>query len=731
MMKEKQSDTLYHSAEAYACIISKMNEPVIIADSGYRFVEANVRALELFPSLKTQNRGELIADEALLEAFREKTNGEMLNSEDGYMMRVDIQKIISDGGLQGYAMLLFDLTKERTQLDQMRRLKVEADLANQAKSDFLAKMSHEIRTPINAVLGLNEMIIRESHEHEVLSYARDIESAGKSLLSIVNDILDFSKIEAGNMEIVQVEYDLSSLLNDIVNMIQMRAEQKGLSFNVSVDEELPERLYGDEMRIRQVVLNLLNNAVKYTDEGYVSLSVRGVFSSDHSVQLVFSVADTGRGIKKEDIKKLFGSFQRLDVQMNKTMEGSGLGLTITNNLLNLMDGTIQVESDYGKGSTFTAAIPQQVIEQKPIGNFRRRYRESMDDMHRYHEQFIAPSAHILVVDDTPINLTVIKSLLKKTRIHIDTATSGKECLGRCAVMPYDIIFLDYRMPEMDGVTTLKIMKEMSEHPNMETPIILLTANALSGAREQFLVAGFDDYMTKPIDGKKLEEMLIRYLPENKVILSEELPDDEKNQENELLERLRDHAGLDVDQGLSNCGSVDGYREVLDIYMDSVESKAAEIERYYEKEDYENYTIQVHSLKSTSRVIGAVDISERAWELEQAGDNRDIPVIKEKTEGLINDFRKLGGKLLDIFPKEEPENEEGLAEIEESMLEDALHTLAEFASAMDYEDAVFVLDELKQYKIPEEDRWCINDIRTAVEALDWDKVTALINERGDR
>ncbi len=603
-----------------------------------------------------------------------------------------------------------------------------ARAGSEAKSNFLANMSHEIRTPINAILGMNEMILRESRNEAVLNYAKDIANASRSLLSLINDVLDFSKIEAGNMEIVPVEYALSTLLNDLINMVIIKAEQKGIDFVVDVEEDLPELLYGDEMRIRQIVLNLLNNAVKYTDEGRVSFTVRGVFSSDHSVRLVFDITDTGRGIKKEDQDELFKIFRRLDMQNNRTIEGTGLGLAIAHNLISLMDGNLQMTSEYGKGSSFVAVIPQQAVDLKPIGDFRMRHNEG-EGRSRYHEKFIAPTAHILIVDDTPMNLTVIKSLLKKTRIHIDTALSGKECLELCAVTPYDIIFLDYRMPEMDGVTTLKIMREMSEHPNENTPIILLTANALAGAREQFLRAGFDDYMTKPIDGGKLEEMLVRYLPEEKVILQDNIDFEEQSTDYEIIEKLEEYAGLDTDQGLSNCGSVEGYMEVVGIYLESLANKAAEIEKYYQEEDYENYTIQVHSLKSTSKVIGAMDISERAWELECAGDENKIDVIKAKTMDLLADYRTLGERLSELMPKEESQDEEELNDIDDAMLNDAYKTLLEFAMAMDYEDSVFVLDELRNYRVSKEEKERITAIHDAVERLDWDAVKDKINERG--
>lgn len=611
-----------------------------------------------------------------------------------------------------------------------RRDEQRARAGSEAKSNFLANMSHEIRTPINAILGMNEMILRESKNDSVLGYAKDIENASKSLLALINDILDFSKIEAGNMEIVEGEYFLSSLLNDVISMIQLRAEKKDLGFDINVSEELPDKLYGDEMRIRQVLINILNNAVKYTDKGTVGFTAHGVISSDHTVKLVFDISDTGRGIKEEDKDKLFETFQRLDMVRNRTVEGTGLGLAITNNLVNLMDGEIKVESEYGKGSVFTVSIPQQIIDDKPIGNLKERYERDLENRPEYHESFVAPEAKILVVDDTPINLTVIQGLLKQTKIQIDLAKSGMECLELVAVNPYDVIFLDYRMPEMDGVTTLKIMKEMQDYPNMETPIVLLTANALTGAREKFLEQGFDDYMTKPIDSRKLEEILIEYLPKDKVILQANDENIDEGESSEIIKRLEEEAGLDTKKGLANCGSPEGYLEVVTIYRNSVDAKVDEIGRYYDEKDYANFTIQVHSLKSTSRIIGALDISERAWELEQAGDRKDENYISKNTEDLLFDYLELGKRLKEILPMEEAQEDDSeLDDISDDMLNDGIATLKEFAENMSYDDLIFVLDELSSYKLSSKDKQLLKDIRNHVEQLDWEGVLSCIEKRG--
>ena len=401
-------------------------------------------------------------------------------------------------------------------MSELKEAKEKADAANVAKSEFLANMSHEIRTPINAVLGMNEMIIRESSDPAIIKYARDVEGAGKNLLAIINDILDLSKIEAGRMELVEAPYRLSSVLNDVVNMISFRAKAKDLEFAVRVNKGVPDSLYGDEVRIRRVIVNVLNNAVKYTEKGRISLDVREVRHGSLT-DLTVDVSDTGIGIKPEDVEKLFNRFDRFDMTKNNTVEGTGLGLAITKGLLDMMGGRISVKSEYGKGSVFTITIPQRIIDDDPIGNWQDRYEETINEKEKHIEEFYAPSGHILVVDDTTVNLIVVQSLLKRSQLMIDTAVSGHEMLEKAVQTKYDVILLDQRMPQMDGVEALHKLREIKDGPNIETPVICLTADAISGARERYIAEGFNDYLTKPIDGPELEKMLITYLPKEKVL----------------------------------------------------------------------------------------------------------------------------------------------------------------------------------------------------------------------
>lgn len=395
----------------------------------------------------------------------------------------------------------------------------EAREATKSKSDFLANMSHEIRTPINSVLGMNEMILRETNEAQIREYAINVENSGKMLLSLINDILDFSKIESGKMNLVLVKYSLSSLLNDVCNMIMSRVKEKNLVFVTNVAEDIPENLYGDEVRIKQIITNILTNAVKYTETGTVTLKVTHTKGDFNNVTLNFEVTDTGKGIRPEDKDKLFESFKRVDEVRNRNIEGTGLGLAITNRLITLMEGSVSVESEYGKGSTFYVSIPQKATRAEKIGNFKEKFKANNASKTTYKESFTAPNANVLIVDDVRVNIMVAKSLLKQTKLKTDTATSGEMAIAKLKEKQYDIVLLDHMMPGMDGIETLKIIRD--EQIAEGVVFIALTANAVSGAQQMYLDAGFDDYLSKPISGKELEKMMIKWLPSEKVELTGE------------------------------------------------------------------------------------------------------------------------------------------------------------------------------------------------------------------
>nr|WP_292204554.1 ATP-binding protein [Butyrivibrio sp.] len=621
---------------------------------------------------------------------------------------------------------------ERTRQEQQLKLDLEvAQKASEAKSSFLSNMSHEIRTPINAVLGMNEMILRENNDPQIEEYAQNVKSAGNSLLGIVNDILDFSKIEAGKMDILNVEYHLSSMVNDLLNMISVKAEDKGLEVIVNVDEKTPDKLFGDEVRIKQCVTNILTNAVKYTEKGSVTLNVGYRKSEeDDEIYLKFQVVDTGIGIKEEDLSKLFSPFERIEEIRNRTIEGTGLGMSIVKKLLALMDTKLVVESEYGKGSDFSFEVKQKVVSAEEIGDFKEKYKLYLKSLKKYHESFTAPDAGILVVDDTAINLTVVKGLLKSTLVKVDTAESGKETLALVTKKKYDAIFIDHRMPEMDGIETLAAMKELEGNLNTDTPCIALTANAGSGARDEYIAAGFDDYLSKPVDGKVLERMLMEYLPKEKVrtVSQTDAPVETNEPEmsaavqdsEDFLSRLED---IDLNEALTNCGSREILMDVVKEFLISIDKKSGDIESFANNKDFRNYTVSVHALKSSARLIGAMQLSKDAAYLEKCGNEENAAEIDAKTPDLLALYRSYKVKL--SAANEEGASDEDKEPIPEDELESAFSDMKELLEAYDFDTADGIMDMLDTYKIPDSKKEKFLKIKELMAAVDRDALLELL------
>lgn len=523
--------------------------------------------------------------------------------------------------------------------------KNQAEKADRAKSDFLASMSHEIRTPINAVLGMNELIIRESSEQNIREYAKDIENSGRMLLSLINDILDFSKVESGKMEIIPVEYDLASVINDIINMLSTRAKDKGLAFLVEVDKTIPSILYGDEIRIRQIITNLMTNAIKYTEKGSVKLSLKGT-KDEIGYKLYLIVSDTGKGIKEEDQKRLFESFTRVDEVENRTIEGTGLGLTLTKCFVEMMGGELSVESVYGEGSTFTAYIRQEIVKDDPIGDFEERIARKREQRENSSQGLHAPGCKVLVVDDVQMNCKVFCGLLKETGIEIDTAFSGREALNRCQNKKYNIIYMDHRMPNMDGIECLHELRSM-DTPNNDTPVIILTANAISGMREVYLEEGFDDFLSKPIEVKYLEDSIRKYASD---WLVEPVKDnrtenviEENKAESSQISLQEKYPELNVNLGLMYCmNDEDFYQEMIKEYAG--EDKSNILKECLASGNYNDFRTFVHAVKSTSLNIGAEQLSEKAKRLEKAAKELDIPYIHSNFDEFLLEYESLIKKI---------------------------------------------------------------------------------------
>ena len=531
-------------------------------------------------------------------------------------------------------------------LRKEKRSQQEAEAANMAKSSFLANMSHEIRTPINAILGMNEMILREEKDPAIRGYAGNIQASGNSLLSIVSDVLDISKIESGKLEIIPVDYEVNSLISDCCNMAAGRAKAKELELLVECADNVPMKLCGDETHIRQIIMNLLTNAVKYTEKGTVKLIVSGRFT-DGGFVLKVDVSDTGIGIAEENLPQLFTQFQRFDLQRNRNIEGTGLGLSIVKRLCDLMSGTITARSVLGSGSTFTVELPQKVVDSTPCGGVNLNYSAGAE--HEYHHSFEAPEAKILAVDDLPVNLLVIANLLKETRIKIDTAGSGRECMDKCSQQKYDLILMDHMMPEMDGVLTFEKLHGDKSSPNFETPVIMLTANALAGMREQYMDVGFADYVSKPVRGAKLEEAIRRNLPEYLIKpASPEIPAEAVSTE---PSGFADICGavpeLNVNAALQYCcGSAELLNDLLHDFTEN--DHFSDLKAAFEEKRWEDYRRHAHSLKSTSLMIGLTGLSERARASELALKSGCTEFAELNHDSLIEEYSALLGKIKDYL-----------------------------------------------------------------------------------
>ena len=522
-------------------------------------------------------------------------------------------------------------TANLRQEEEKARVNAEAaEAANQAKSQFLANMSHEIRTPLNAILGLSEMALRQEDPREKDACLKDIRGSGRNLLENINSILDLSKIEEGKMEVEPEEYRILSVLHDVITVLGLRAREKKLDFRAEIDETIPAVLWGDNVHISHIIMNLGSNAVKHTQEGAVTLSVTWEPEAGARGVLVLHMKDTGVGIRREDMPYLFRSYGRLDRKANRHIEGTGLGLSIVQNLTELMHGTVGVESVYGQGSDFWVRLPQTVIDAAPCGP----YRESVQREEGLHQaSFSAPDAVVLLVDDQPINQKVCLGLLEPYGMQVFTAASGPEAIERMTQVWPDLVLMDHMMPGMDGVeATTRIRAMGKKDPYFAVvPILALTANAMKGAREFFLANGFNDFLSKPMDLDKLDRVLGAWVPEDK-----QLPPrrEESARTEPVPPDLAVLPGLDAAKGMAFCGRAEVYRQTLAMFAGQLSDRVRRIRAALEKEREADYILEVHSLKSAARWVGAEDLGSRAEDLEMAARADDWRKVARETEDLL-------------------------------------------------------------------------------------------------
>ncbi|MDR2891555.1 MAG: response regulator [Deltaproteobacteria bacterium] len=548
------------------------------------------------------------------------------------------------------ASVLCLLLMRAKRLREIAQISAETEKENsRMKSDFLARMSHEIRTPLNAIIGMDELILRDTLSDRVRQYAMVILHSGRGLLSIINDILDFSKIEAGKMELVLTNYDVGSLVYDLVSMIRVRVSDKPIAVNLNISEAFPAYLYGDETRVRQVLLNFLTNSAKYTNEGTITLAGEFEFDTEEKTggMAVFSISDTGIGIKEEDIDKLFEAFTQVDTKTNRKVEGTGLGLAITKTLVGMMEGDISIQSEYGKGSVFTVRLRQAVHDYKPLANAAEAFRSRLEDEGKGKEvRFVAPGARILAVDDVEANLMVISGLLTPYRVRVDTVSSGVEAIDALLKHDYDFVFMDHKMPGMDGVETTHKIRGLGLQRLENIPIIALTANAVSGMREMLLQAGLNDFISKPIELSELDKIMYKWIPKEKHLEAG----------NEALDEMPDKnsgiRGIDVVKGLQRFGGkIEVYEKILRKFANSMPENVEELSRLYAEENFHELCVGLHTLKGVSGNVDSMEVYELCVGVEAAIHAADFDYVKENFPVLLDKATAVAESIHEYLPVE--------------------------------------------------------------------------------
>lgn len=714
------------SSLASGILLDSMSDGVIAIDEHERIVSYNPAAADIFQGLNNRGTGKHIGE---LDGFPM----EMLCMDDreefcinGRFYQGHVKQILDKHReKKGYVILILDVTETRNYIEEITRVREQAEQANIAKSAFLANMSHEIRTPMNAIVGLSDIIMEESKGRKVHGYACDIKASAHNLLALINDILDLSKVEAGKMELISAEYHIKSLVSEVLNMMDIVASQHGLVVESEYDMTIPCCYVGDESRIKQILVNLLNNALKFTKEGYVKISVSGMpEEEDDTERLIFQIEDTGCGIREEDIERIFENFKQLDSKRNRSAEGTGLGLSITKRLAELMQGTIKVESEYGKGSTFIVEILQKVADTRPLSEVPKPEARREEAL----EPFTVKDYKVLVVDDNVINRKVARSFLQSYGLEITEAGSGMEAIELVRRTMFDIIFMDHMMPMMDGIEAVhNIRNECGENGRMPI-IIALTANAMEGVRELFLANGFQEFITKPLDRRSMHRVLLKWIPEEKRVKGGSWINHlELN--NDIFQKVVIE-GIDTDEVAGHyAGSLEEYNELLKLYCLDGKRKLKVLQQLWAEQNYEGYGIEVHALKSASANVGAIRLSSRAKEQEKAVNRGDLAFAGSHVSRLLEEYEE---QLVHIQRYLEANREEERMTVKSRKIEKA-ELLQKTESALDSlenfeaKECARKIEEILEYHLEDSIEAALEDIKEQLKLYEDEAAEQMLRE----
>ena len=687
----------------------QMENAIIVVDRMYGFLDANKYARDLFPELEWYPERAKVPKE-IYDLFQLDDCIVELKEKCYELKMIEILK---KDRIEGYSLLLADVTQMHQLMDALVEEKERADEANRAKSAFMSNMSHEIRTPMNAIVGMTEILLRSELPEAEREYLGNIKRSGNALLGIINDILDFSKIESGKMKLVEEEYAPLPMLNDLKMIILNRIGSKMIQLEFDIDENLPAVVLGDELRIRQVLINIANNAVKFTEEGYVRLTVKVKEILGNQAEIFFSVKDSGQGIAPEDMEKLFGAYSQVDSKKNHDKEGTGLGLSISKQFVEMMGGTIEVKSTYGEGSEFYFTISQEIVDARKAVEVKEEPGQNTENV----LNFTAPTATIMVVDDNEMNRKVALGLLAPLKMQMDTAENGKQALDMICKKKYDLIFMDHMMPVMDGIETTKKLREMDDEYCKNVPIIALTANAIVEARMKFFEAGMNDFTAKPIDLKDICSKIRKWLPPECIIENgidfvtgekQAVTDENFNNEKEK-EVLPVIEGLDVMEGMKNSGTRELFISLLGDFYKLIDMKATKMEKCLADGLIRDYTIEVHALKNTARMIGAMELSKWCYELEKAGNAGDTEKLEKETPGMLRLY--LSYKQI-LKPYAKLQNEEKKQVSKEEMIV-SLQELRDAIDMFDVDKADEIMKQLEIYQFSEELEPLLEELRAYV------------------